>query len=649
MRLFLLLAFGGVAAAQPSDPAYQPLARAYESLHAHNYDAAVAGFLQAIEAAPGRASIRKDLAYTYLKIGENELARDQFAEAMALDPADDQVALEYAFLCYETKQQAQARRIFDRIRRTGNATAEQAFQNIDRPLAAGIERWRQAIALGADNFSAHFELATLAEQRDELPLAAEHYEKAWRILPDRRSVLVDLGRVWKALDRATQANAALLAASRGGEPRAAEMARELLPVHYPYVSEFRDALALDPANVELRRELGYLLLRMDNKPEAEIEFRWLADHAPEDLLSATQLGFLLYARGEHAAAQPLFDRVLAASDDDLANRVRAVLHLPQVAPHRPETPPQSIDAKVMAERSLKAGYLKDAVKYLEIAHEADPGDFDVMRQLGWGYNLLHQDGLALRWFDLARKSPDPQIAAEAARAYSGLRGSVEPVRLSAWFYPIYSTRWQDFFGYAQVKAELRTRWPIVPYASVRFVGDTRVDMGPAMLSESSFIAAVGIHTVPWRHIMGWAEAGSAIGYVSGHMLPDYRCGINAARGFGRSLTAESGGWFGDTTFDGVFISRFANDFLLYSQSRAGYTAGPKSWRAQFYAAANLTIDARGQGWANFIEMGGGIRLRQQFMPPSMYLTANLLRGQYLTGGFNTFHDFRLGIWYAFAY
>jgi cytochrome c-type biogenesis protein CcmH/NrfG len=77
------------------------------------------------------------------------------------------------------------------------ATAERAFQNIDRPLAEGIARWTQAIQLGADNFSAHFELATLAEQRDELELAAQHYEKAWRLIPDRRSVLVDLGRVLK--------------------------------------------------------------------------------------------------------------------------------------------------------------------------------------------------------------------------------------------------------------------------------------------------------------------------------------------------------------------------------------------------------------------------------------------------------------------
>ena len=87
------------------------------------------------------------------------------------------------------------------LRRTGNATAEQAFHNIDDPLAAGIARWQRAIVLGADNFSGHFELATLAEQRDELALAATHFERAWRLLPDRRTVLVDLGRVWQAMGR----------------------------------------------------------------------------------------------------------------------------------------------------------------------------------------------------------------------------------------------------------------------------------------------------------------------------------------------------------------------------------------------------------------------------------------------------------------
>jgi len=286
-----------------------------------------------------------------------------------------------------------------------------------------------------------------------------------------------------------------------------------------------------------------------------------------------------------------------------------------------------------------------------VAHETDPGDFDVMRRLGWAYNALHQDSLAVRWFALARKSPDPEIARDAGNAWHDLRGSTEPLRVVSWFYPIYSTRWQDVFGYAQVKAEARTNWLLIPYASTRFVGDTRGELGPTMsLSESSFIAGVGVRTVPWHGVGGWFEAGSAISYIKGHMLPDYRGGLNWGRSLGSPLPGESRGWFADTTLDALFISRFGNDFLLYSQSRLGYTAGPKSFRCQFYWNGNLTLDTSGQAWANFGETGPGVRIHLALMPQSMFVTVNWLRGMYMvkTGNSN-FNDLRLGVWYAFSH
>ena len=656
MRAAVLSCLCSVALlAQVSDPAYEPLTRAYAALRARDYDAAIAGFLQGIAVAPDRVAIRKDLGYTYLKVGENDLARDQFEAAMRVDAADEQVAMEYAFLCFETKKQAEARRVFDRVRKSGNATAEQAFQNIDGPLAAGIDRWQKAIAMGSDSFSAHFELATLAEQRDELALAAEHFQKAWKLLPDRRSVLVDLGRVWKSMGLTERANAALLAASRGGEPRAAEMAKELLPDRYPFVNEFRSALELDPANAELRRELGYLLLRMERQDEAEAEFRTVTEIAPDDLLSATQLGFLLHARGQDALARPLFERVLAGSDDDLANRVRAVLRMPQVLRKGPEDKAQSIDAKVMAERSIKAGYMQDALRYLKVAQESDPGDFDVMLKLGWTYNILHQDSLAYRWFRLAEKSQDSRIASQADEAARHLRQGLEPVRVSVWLYPLYSLRWSDLFSYAQVRADLRVAGPIQPYASVRIVGDARGTIGvfsPQYLSESSLIFAVGARTKPWNGVTGWFEAGNAVGYHSGHALPDYRGGVSAARSFGRTLGSESGGWFADSTLDGVFVSRFGNDFIVYSQTRGGYTAASGGLRAQFYWSANLTLDSQQQYWAQFAETGPGIRWRDQSMPASMWFSLQVLRGAYLVNAGNprrpNFDDVRAGVWYAFS-
>ncbi len=639
MRPALLLAVCALAVGQTQDAAFQPLTRAYEALRTRDYDTAVQLFSEAAQAAPARASIRTDLAYTYLKIGENELARDQFHEALRLDPGDVQVALEYGFLCNDTGLIAEARAVFDRLRQAGNPIAAEAFRNIDTPLAEGIERWKKSLEQDPGNAHTHYDLATLAERRGDLALAAEHYEKAWRLEPDRRETLVDLGRVWKALDRVDDATAALLAASRAGQPRAADLARELLPDRYPFIPEFRRALALDPANIELRRELAYLLLRMDQQPPAETELQKVLELHPDDMLAATQLGFLLQARGEAEAAKPLFDRVLGGRDEDLANRVRAVLRMPQTrqSPSR-DAPPSSIDAWVMAERSIQAGYMKDAVRYLQSAHEDDPADFKVILKLGWTHNILHQDKEAFRWFDLARKSPDPRIAAEAGEAWQNLRRGNERLRFSGWVFPLFSTRWHQAFAYGQVKLDVRTGIPIRPYLSVRVIGDTRLRIGafsPQALSETAVIFAAGVATQPWKGMVGWAEAGQSLNYQNGRSQPDYRGGLSVSQRFRRYV---------HTTFDAVYVSRFDRDVLFYSQTRAGLISGP----LQLYWNGNGTVDSKRQPWANFIETGPGIRIGGR-----AFLTVDYLRGSYLLKHDNPrsplFYDFRAGMWYAFTY
>ena len=91
---------------------------------------------------------------------------------------------------------------------------------------------------------------------------------------------------------------------------------------------------------------------------------------------------------------------------------------------------------------------------------------------------------------------------------------------------------------------------------------------------------------------------------------------------GHSTAADHGGWFADTTLDGVFISRFGNDFLVYDQSRPATPPGRQSFRLQLYWNGNLTFDDQRQYWANFGETGPGIRLRAALMPPSMYFTVD---------------------------
>jgi Tfp pilus assembly protein PilF len=630
----------------------------------------VSFFTRAAALSPRRTDIRKNLAYTLLKTGETEAAREQFGEAMRIDAADLHVALEYAFLCYEARDEAparkaEARRIFARVRDTAadatlRATATQAFTNIDEPLSTGIARWRQVLSTSPPTFSAHFELAQLAEQRDELDLAAASYRAAFRLLPERKSVLLELARAEKARNNPEGAMAALLAASRGGEPRAAELAREQLPARYPYVYEFRNALELDPKNEPLHRELAFLLLSMSEKdpallPEAEREFESVVAAAPGDYLAAAQLGLLYLADHRDDLAMPILKTVLAHADAATANRVRMALHMPLVLQDNKanEAP---IDPRILGERSYNAGFMKDALRYFTLAHEANPVDANVVLKLGWTNNLLHDDATALHWFDLARRSADSSVASEAQRAWHNLRPGLERFRTTVWIYPLYSSRWSDLFGYGQVKTEVRVgKLPFRPYVSARFVGDAKRYTGGVLsqsLSESAFILGAGVATRQWHGAMAWAEAGTAVSYLNGYHWRDYRAGASFSKTRGASIAAEHSGRFFETTADSVFVSHFGNDLINISQNKGGYTAVSTIVTLQSFWSANTTFDAKRQYWANFVETGPGIRFRTPWMPAAMSVTLSAVRGVYLRNEGNprgpNFNDFRAGVWYAFT-
>jgi tetratricopeptide (TPR) repeat protein len=639
----------GLSSGYGQQPAGDDLAKAYQSLAHKDYDSAIELFRKALANGPGNAGVHKDLAYTLLKTGENADARDEFASALKLNANDETAGLEYAFLCFETKQQIEARRMFDRLRKRGSAatraTAEQAFQNIDRPLADGIARWQQALARSPNAnelpmFSAHWELAQLAELRDELPLAVEQYEICRKLKPDLEELLLHLARVWQQLNRVDEARAALLAASRCRESRTAELALDQLGSRYPYPYEFLNAIKLDPQNVGLRRELAFLYLAMHQQRLAMEQFEQVLAISPKDELSREQLdGLRGVKKSPQASVSP------AASG--AASTARGT------------------DAKSMGLKSLAAGYIPDAIKYLKQAHEDDPGDAEVMLKLGWAYNAAKRDDEACQSFKEARHSEDRTIAAEATKAFHTLNG--DPVaQTTVWVLPIFSSRWKDAFTYGQVKRTVPLPWLgkanklISFYVSMRFDGDVKsglpVSVTPTYFSENAFIFGAGVSSRTWHHVTAWAEAGEAISYLPGRRdvgtaIPDYRGGINVAKGFGSLLGGHAPGYFYETTADGIYVSRFDKDWLIYSQQRAGRTF--RTWGrtlAQALFNVNFTQDVKRQYWANTVEMGPGLRLHLPWMPPNVYMSSDFLRGVYTNNVSNprrpNYYDVRVSLWYA---
>ena len=158
---------------------------------------------------------------------------------------------------------------------------------------------------------------------------------------------------------------------------------------------------------------------------------------------------------------------------------------------------------------------------------------------------------------------------------------------------------------------------------------------------------------PWRGATLWGEAGYSFSYL--HETAVALIIVAASRtlrGFGKGSVAESSGFFGETTADGVFISRFENDFLLYSQNKFGWTLAATADR-RFIWNWNLTTDVRRLAWANTTEQGPGMRFHVPGLPKSVLFSASALQGTYTVMKDNPrpkrYTDSRIGLWYAFSH
>jgi tetratricopeptide (TPR) repeat protein len=607
---------------------------AYQALQQGRLIDARAAFEEALQSSELPATVRLDYAYLLLRMGETELGRDQLQQVLEERPGDERLALEYAYLAYETGRRAKAFELFLRLRQAKDEairkSAAETFERLDAGLQAAIARWREAAERNPESYSVHEELGRRLEDRNDWVAAADAYRKAFALKPDKRRFLLDIARVEREALRPDLHHAALIAASRGEPPMVAEEARELLPNRYPYVYEFELAISLDPLNVPLRRELGFLLLKMGRERDAVPVFEGVLKLAPNDALATAQLAFL-------RARKPVAESTELTAVRELANR------------------------------SFEKGYLRDAVRYLQQLHEANPEDHATTLRLGWAYNMIKDDATALRYFELARHSSDSRVAAEAEQAWRNLRPSLRPVRTTAWVLPFHSSRWREVFAYGQVKAEFRVPgWGVRPYLSMRLIGDLGASGGrilgpagqasPGALSESAVVSAIGLAT-PRRHgVMGWAEAGGSWQYFAqrngtARMRSDYRGGVNYFRGFGAANLSNEGGWFATSTLDAVYLSRFDHNTLFYAQNRAGYHLPSRP--VQIYLSLNFTTDARRMDWANYWEIGPGIRWRAPGLPAGLYLFADAVYGRHFLPGdglrARRFTDLRTGLWYAFTY
>ncbi len=327
-RLLLLLGmFTFSAVAEEAGPGHAHAAQAYQLVGAKELDAAAAAFHRALELEPANPAWRKDLAYVLLRTGDRDSARDQFERLWQENSKDESSALEYAYLCFETRREREAHLVFGDLRHSANQdTRERAilgFQSIDEPLARNIARWQEAIEKAPGQWSAHEELARLAEQRNDNTLAAIHYREAWRLRPAKTELLVDLARVLQRQGPDSETRKALSTAWHFGPPRVREAALALNSGVDPGAGAEPWSIPKEPSNTALgAAQMASLSFQKSYLPDAYRYYREAVSQNPEDFESIYQLGVVSNLLGNNREAVDWFRAARLSPNTLVASRAR---------------------------------------------------------------------------------------------------------------------------------------------------------------------------------------------------------------------------------------------------------------------------------------------------------------------------------------
>jgi tetratricopeptide (TPR) repeat protein len=221
--------------ASASRAAYAQLTAAYAALRNSQLDSAIVHFAAALELTPNRTDVRKELAYTFFRVGRNDLAREQFERVIALDTVDAMAALELAYLDYESPDasvRATAHAIFNRLRSSRDpsirARATAAFGNVDGALAARLAVLEPGLAKDANSLYLLELRAQAALERNDTPLLIATYRQLLANAGAGDDVRLALARVLLSSGQVAEGESLLRLLVSSIDPEIGEEAHELL-------------------------------------------------------------------------------------------------------------------------------------------------------------------------------------------------------------------------------------------------------------------------------------------------------------------------------------------------------------------------------------------------------------------------------------
>jgi protein O-GlcNAc transferase len=220
------------------------------------------------------------LGSAYFQVGDLAGAVDADAHAVAIDPANDVLRNNYAYLLIETRQAErgieESQKVLSHDPSNTAAVMNIGYAHLKQgEFDAAEQAYRQAVTLDGNSAVAHYDLGIALKMRDQLEAAQNEFKEAIRLDPSLAEAHYSLGIAdWQMGDFAGMTQ----------EMRAAIQIRpEYAEAHYMLaialkqskdldgaIAELREAMRLDPSTPGPYNTLGQILqIKGDKQGSAE--------------------------------------------------------------------------------------------------------------------------------------------------------------------------------------------------------------------------------------------------------------------------------------------------------------------------------------------------------------------------------------------
>lgn len=285
---------------------------------------------------------------------------------------------------------------------------------------AGVEHAREAVAANPDEPRYRFTLGRACKASADLDGAEAAYRKALALQPDYLEAMISLGIVLKArgdLDGAiAQYDQALVrdpdfAAAHANRANALTL-RAALAAEAP-VDDVPDdavieaqtrAVALDPGNAVLLRNLGVLLTRARRRVDAADAFNRALTVDPADVETCLQLGICLRAMGDSKLARALYEKWLGmnAASAPVMRALAGILtrdgQIDAARPWAEQAAALDLDPYALMQVGstlMQSRRLEEALAHCRRAVDLSGGRADIYPTLLLGTTYLHEDPQAV--------------------------------------------------------------------------------------------------------------------------------------------------------------------------------------------------------------------------------------------------------------